>query len=358
MSNIPSRRRDTFKRRCKLIAKYARISARWLAENLNFILNHHLNKDNILKLTHLELLVFGGSTRRALSGSALGVAISSALTAACPLFGLSIGINLWQTCISFKNRRRVKREIKRRRSEDPSFTKVEEEYKKKKRHHPVLDVVLGCALKAAVMAVTLGITGFSDIIDAFATKFCETVAEHAGASAIHAFPLYKNINIPDFISMFQHANDSGIWSSLPDMPADFLAADDLTDVSAAFQHDNDLISAAIDKSSPNVQEISRAEQIENEHPRIMRLDHAMNHFVAPGSLIGQKLSQHVADESVKLGMEAKWDDLIDLHDKWDLPISKIVGLGATTALVNEAFQPIPHMVSLVAEKEIDDWNRS
>ncbi|KAJ0331505.1 hypothetical protein COL922a_011823 [Colletotrichum nupharicola] len=208
------------------------------------------------------------------------------------------------------------------------------------------------------MAVTLGITGFSDIIDAFAAKFCETVTEYAGASAIHALPLYKSINIPDLTSMFQHANDSGIWSSLPDMPVELLAAGDPTDVSAAFQHDNDFTGAATDKSSPNVQEISRAEQIENEHPRTMRLDHAMNHFVAPGSLVGQKLSQHVADESVKLGMEAKWDDLIDLHDKWHLPISKVVGLGATNALVNEAFQPIPHMVSLVAEKEIDAWNRS
>ncbi|KAE9583309.1 hypothetical protein CGCF415_v008275 [Colletotrichum fructicola] len=421
------RRRELLKRGSEWFVEKSRKSPGWLAENLNLKLNHHLNKRNIHKLDHKKLLVFMGSTRRAVSGSVFGVTASSGLTAACPPFGASIAVNLWQLGISSRNCHRVRREIKSRRSYDESFRKEEEEYKAKKRHHPLVDVVLGVTLKAACMSATLGIIGFDNIGDAFVAKFADKItdAASAAASAVHALPVYShmplhihvpehtNVSIPDPTSMFQDANGSGIpcpttklaeeplmahsmTTDTVDMPGDTLTKNTLTDVSATVQtttmnemdldlpeapataylgpgHDTDLTSPATKNSVAAGSSVSgaeklevgqlevetptsSAEQLKIDHPKLYGLDNARSNAFGPGQKIGEKISQHVVDDSVKIGMEAKWDDLQDLHDNWNLSIAKILGLVVVIALVNEVFQPIPHASSLVAEKAIDAWN--
>lgn len=420
----------------------SRKSPGWLAENLNLKLNHHLDKKSIHKLDHKKLLVIMGSTRRAVSGSVFGVTASSGLTAACPPFGVSIAVNLWQLGIPSRNCHRVRREIKSRRSYDESFRKEEEEYKAKKRHHPLVDVVLGVTLKAACMSATLGIIGFDNIGDAFVAKFADKItdATYAAASAVHALPVYghmplhihvpehTNVSIPDPTSMFQDANDSDIPCPTPqlaeeplmahsmttdtvDMPGAALTKNTLTDVSATVQtttmnemnlanvdlpeapataylgpgHDTDLTSPATNNSVAAGSSVSGAEKLEVEHlttevsgsgpeqfkieaptstaeqlkidhPKSYGLDNARSNAFGLGQNIGEKISQHVVDDSVKIVMEAKWDDLKDLHDNWNLSIAKILGLVVVIALLNEVFQPIPHASSLVAEKAIDAWN--
>ncbi|KAF4822947.1 hypothetical protein CGCTS75_v010545 [Colletotrichum tropicale] len=406
------RRRELLKRGSRWFLEKSRKSPEWLAENLNLKLNHHLNKKNIHKLDHKKLLVFMGSTRRAVSGSVFGVTASSGLTAACPPFGASIAVNLWQLGISSRNCHRVRREIKSRRSYDESFRKEEEEYKAKKRHHPLVDVVLGVTLKAACMSATLGIVGFDNIGDALAAKFADKItdAASAAASAVHALPVYShmplhihvpehtNVSIPDPTSMFQDANDSGIpcpatklaeealmahsmTTDTVDMLGDALTKNTLTDVSATVQtttmnemdpanvdlpkapataylgpgHDTDLTSPATNNSVAAGSSVSGAEKLEVEHlttevpgsaaeqfeieaptstaeqlkmdhPRLYGLDNARSNAFSPGQKIGEKISQHVVDDSVKIGMEAKWDDLKDLHNNWNLSIAKILGL--------------------------------
>lgn len=415
VSEVPRRRREAFNERCKWLATNAHKSPRWLAENLNIILDHHLNKENIQKLSHQELLVFGGSTTRAVSGSAFGVVVSSVLTAGCPLFAVSIGVNTWQLCISSTNLDRVREEIKRRRGlHDDSFRKFEGEYTKKKRHHPAVDVVAGCTLKAAFMTATLGIIGFSDIADSFVAKFGEKAAEivtEYAATATQTLPVYNHIplrlqlpepiDFSDFTSMFQDdkacsipystSNSSDgppmantVTSKMVDISVNTLAADNPSNCSANVQittvNEVDLtivnqseapensqsgpshgtgLTSSDNKSSIATkvpEQLSRAEQLEVDHPTTMKLDHARNDVLAPGSLLGQKLSQNVVNDDVKLGMEAKWADLEGLRDKLDMPTAKILGLVVTIGLVNEVFQPIPHMANIATEKTIDAWN--
>ncbi|KAF3797046.1 hypothetical protein GCG54_00009012 [Colletotrichum gloeosporioides] len=342
-----------------------------------------------------------GSTRRAVSGSVFGVTASSGLTAACPPFAVSIGVNLWQLGISSTNCHRVRREIKSRRLNDESFRKEEEEYKAKKRHHPLVDVALGVTLKAACMTATLGIIGFDNIGDAFVAKFADKItdAASAAASAVHALPVYShmplhvhvpehtNVSIPDPMSMFQDANGSDILC--PNMNEMDLSSADQPEVPATaylgHNHDTDFTSPATNNpfaaessvsgaeklevghlttevpgSMAEQSEIeaptSSAEQLKIDHPHLYGADNARSNALCLGQQIGEKISQHVVDDSVKIGMEAKWDDLKDLHDNWNLSIAKILGLVVLIALVNEIFQPIPHASSIVAEKAIDAWN--
>ncbi|KAH9227526.1 hypothetical protein K456DRAFT_1927766 [Colletotrichum gloeosporioides 23] len=396
VSEVPRRRRQAFKERCKWLATNAHKSPRWLAENLNIILDHHLNKEHIQKLSHQELLVFGGSTTRAVSGSAFGVVVSSVLTAGCPLFAVSIGVNTWQLCISSTNLDRVREETKRRRGlDDDSFRKFEGEYTKKKRHHPAVDVVAGCTLKAAFMTATLGIIGFSDIADSFVAKFGEKAAEigtEYAATATQTLPVYNHIplrlqlpepiDFSDFTSMFQDDKACSIpystsnlsdgppmantmTSKIVDISVNTLAADNPSNCSATVQTttvnevDLTVVNYSDNKSSIATkvpEQLSRAEQLEVDHPTTMKLDHARNDVLAPGSLLGQKLSQNAVNDDVKLGMEAKWADLEDLRDKLNVPTAKILGLVVTIGLVNEVFQPIPHMANIATEKTIDAWN--
>ncbi|KAK2777849.1 hypothetical protein CKAH01_11895 [Colletotrichum kahawae] len=425
-------RRKLLKRGTKWFVEKSRKSPGWLAENLNLKPNHHLKKENIHKLEHQKLLVLQGSTRRAVSGSVFGVTASSVLTPGCPLFGVSIAVNLCQLAISSMNLHRARRETKSRRLNDESFRKCEKEYKGKKRHHPLVDVALGVTLKATCMTATLGIIGFDNVADAFAAKSAEKItdAASAAASAVHTLPVYShvplhihlpehtNVSIPDPTSMFQDANGSDILfpttnlseehlmahsmttnTDTVDMPGDALTANTLIDVSATDQtttmnkvdlptadqqetlataylgpdHDTDFTSPATNnpvaaESSVSGTEklevehvtaevpVSRAEQLQFDHPKLYGLDQARSDAVGSGQQIGHKISQHVVGDEVKIGMEAKWDDLKKLHDIRHLSIAKILGLVVLIALVNEVFQPIPHASSIVAEKAIDAWN--
>ncbi|KAK1838861.1 hypothetical protein CCHR01_18509 [Colletotrichum chrysophilum] len=398
VSDVPLRRREAFKERCKWLAKDAHKSPRWLAENFNIILDRHLNKENIQKLSHRELLVFGGSTTRAVSGSVFGVVISSGLTTGCPLFAVSVGFNTWQLCISSQNLSRVRKEIKRRRLVDESFRNDEEDYKKKKRHHPVVDVVVGCTLKAAFMTATMGIIGFSNIADSFASSFGEKVVglgtEFVATSAAQTCPVdshitptsqYPELQFPNLMEACQDTIGTGTLcpttTTIVDTLVNTLAADCPADYPATIQATTAIIdqpeapatahfepshgtdssttaSAATQKPIPSglLENISRPEQFQIDHPTISKVDNAVNGALVPGSLMGQKLSQHLVDNSVKIGMEVSLDDLRELRDDWEIPVAKILGLVVMIVLLNEVFQPIPHVAGLVAERAIDAWN--